>query len=491
MKTKRSQHKQSEGSVLLVTMCVLAVGLIALSGYLMIVQAENNAVSRSQAWNAIISVSEAGVEEGMALVDQGAPNIVTDEWAWTNSIGHWSGNNGIYTLTRYVYGSNSFTVTVDATGAPTTPPTISSVGNVPYTAMPWAFSANRGPVFAAAGMPFLAAGTVSGGTSNSTSSSSGSTTLARKVQVQTILNPLFTAAIVTKSNFDFHGNNGLVDSFDSSNPSFNDGTGQYVTTKREANGNVGTDSSIANSLHIKNGNIYGSVMTGPGTVQSEVDVGANGAVGDASWNVGHTGIQSNHWSGDFNVAIPDVQPPSGGSSFPTNVNYNGTPSKVLSGGTYVGTDPGVPLVITAPKTTVWIQGGFTPGVGGITIVSSNAASLVLYVGTVSGSGDTLKMSGQGTINSPGYANNLQIYGLPSLTSVDFTGNSKFVGTIYAPEADMKGGGSGNNNLDTSGAMIVKSVTLTGHWNFHYDQALTNNGPSRGWIPKNWTEVKYP
>jgi hypothetical protein len=40
-------------------------------------------------------------------------------------------------------------------------------------------------------------------------------------------------------------------------------------------------------------------------------------------------------------------------------------------------------------------------------------------------------------------------------------------------------------------MIVKSVTLNGHWNFHYDEALRNNGPTRGWIAKNWTEKKYP
>jgi choice-of-anchor A domain-containing protein len=95
------------------------------------------------------------------------------------------------------------------------------------------------------------------------------------------------------------------------------------------------------------------------------------------------------------------------------------------------------------------------------------------------------------MNSPGYAKNFQIYGLPSLTSVSFHGNAGFVGTIYAPEADMTGGGGGNNVQDTSGAMVVKSVTLNGHWNFHYDQSLKTFGPTLGWVATKWSEAKYP
>ena len=64
--------------------------------------------------------------------------------------------------------------------------------------------------------------------------------------------------------------------------------------------------------------------------------------------------------------------------------------------------------------------------------------------------------------------------------------------IYAPEAALTGNGGGNNNFDTSGAVVVNSVTLNGHWNFHYDEHLAMVGPtSHGWVPRQWAEQKYP
>ena len=279
----------------------------------------------------------------------------------------------------------------------------------------------------------------------------------------------------------------MVDSFDSSNPLYST-SGQWDVNKRLANGSVGTDGAVANILGIGNGNIYGKVMTGPGSVQSDVNVGSQGAVGDATWNgtkADQGNIESGYCTGNFNVNIPDVPTPPTGSALPAANNGVIT----LNGGTYTAaSDPGTPLLVTAP-TTLWVKGSYSPGVG---ITITNGGSLVLYVGTATGSGDSMSMAGNGAMNYPGYAQNLQIYGLPSLTGIAFGGNAGFVGTIYAPEAAVTGGGGGNNEQDTSGAIIANSVTMNGHWNFHYDQNLTNStGPSRGWIAKSWTEQKYP
>jgi hypothetical protein len=281
-----------------------------------------------------------------------------------------------------------------------------------------------------------------------------------------------------------NGNGTTVDSFDSGNTNYSTG-GQYDASKRESSGDVGTDSSIVNSIGIGNGNIYGHVMTGPGTVQSAVQMGPNGGIGTVAWQASNSGIQPGYWSGDFNVTIPDVQPPGGAAlnlPAPTNGYY------VLSNGFYsTVVSPVLPVKITGGAVTLWVQNSFSQGV-----TITNGGSLVLYVGATNTLiGHSVSIGGNGNINSPGLAKNLQIYGLPSLTSISFQGNAAFAGTIYAPEADMTGGGGGNNTQDTSGAMIVKSVTLNGHWNFHYDEALRNNGPTRGWIAKNWTEKKYP
>ena len=481
MKTSPSHQNSNRGSVLFVTMCILAVGLIALAGYLMVVQAENNNVARSQAWNSIISVSEAGVEEGLALVNQGYPNVIQNPSAWTNSTTGWtSTTNGLFTMSRTVYGSNSYTVTVDISSGT---PTIRSVGTVSYTPMPWAFSANRGPMFAAAGMPFLAAGTT-GGNSGSTTNSTSSSTLGRKVQVQTVLSTLFSAAMVAKQGISFKGNNCVVDSFDSSNPLYST-AGVYDVNKRKANGSVGTDSSITSSISVQNANIYGKAMTGPGTVQSAVSVGSQGAVGDISWNATGKGVETGYWSGDFNVNIPDVPAPAASASLPAasnNVIY-------LNSGAYLASsDPGKEIYINGPV-TLWVTTSYSPN---IVFNTNNAnANLALYIGATSGSGVSLSMGGNGALNYPGYARNLQVYGLPSCTSISFNGNAGFAGTIYAPEAAVSGGGGGNNTQDTSGAIIANSISANGHWNYHYDESLGTNGPSRGWIPKNWTELKYP
>jgi hypothetical protein len=287
-------------------------------------------------------------------------------------------------------------------------------------------------------------------------------------QIVTNVAPIFQTAVMVVSNFDWHGYTSLVDSFDSSNPFYNNGSGQYVSTKRNASGGVYTGNSIVNTNPSGNLNIWGRVMTGPGTTQSNVNLGVAGAVGNAAWNVGHTGIESNYWSGGFVPTLPDVVPPIGGSNLPAAVSNVIT----LNGNYVAASDPGANLKIVG-ATSLWIQGSYS---GNITITTPNS-SLTLYVGTTTGSGDSLNWTNQSTVNSPGYANNLQVFGLPSLNSISFTGNSTFVGTVYAPEADVIGGGGGANTLNTMGSMVCRSITLSGKWNIHYDQSLTNNGPA--------------
>ena len=125
------------------------------------------------------------------------------------------------------------------------------------------------------------------------------------------------------------------------------------------------------------------------------------------------------------------------------------------------------------------------------IVVTNGGSLVLYLGTTSGTNDWITDTGNSTVNQPGLASNIQIYGLHSLDYIAISGNAGFTCTIYAPEAALTGGGGGNNYQNFNGAVTVNSVSLNGHWKFHYDEALKNIGPNRGWVAKNWTEMKYP
>jgi len=479
----RNQPGPTQGSVLIITLTVMTILVVLVGSYLMIVQSQSSSVARSQNWNSALPVTEAGLEEGLALVNKGAPNIITDPWAWTNGVtadGWSSFVNGKSSITRTnVSGSgSSYTVTASATGAS---PVLTCSGLVPFTTAPWVYGSGSFamaprpypyPFVAAIGVTQLAANTA---------------TVGRKVVLQTVLNPLFSVAVLTRSNFNMNGNNTVVDSFNSTNPLYNL-LGQYSPLLRMTNGgDIATDSSIANSVNIGNGNIYGHVYTGPGTAQSAVQVGSQGAVGSTTWQASNTGVQPGYWSGDFNMSIPDVPVPtiSGGQGLPAPTNGAYQLNGNYSPGAATLT---APLNITGP-TILWLQSSFSQG---ITIAATNNASLVLFIGTTNtGNPVSVSVGGNGSLNSPGYAKNLQIYGLPSLTSISFQGNGAFAGTIYAPDADMSGGGGGNNAVDTSGSMVVKSVTLSGHWNFHYDQSLKTAGPSRGWVPSAWTETKWP
>jgi hypothetical protein len=309
--------------------------------------------------------------------------------------------------------------------------------------------------------------------------------MGRKIQVQSTLSPLFSAGVVCRSNFDMSGNNCTIDSFDSTSVTYSTG-GQWDVTKHKANGNVGTDSALVNSFVVGNGNIFGSVYTGPGTAETCVSVGPNGSVGDLSWCPGTSGIQAGHWFGNFNMNIPDVTPPNTAgwaTNFPPAVGG----SNILQGGTnYVVSSLPNSLYI-AGYTVIWVQGSASLGV---TIAKTNNAQLILFVGRTTGTGDSMSWSGNGTCNMPGYAANLQIYGLPSMTSMDLHGNAGWVGTLYAPEVSFVGGGGGKNAQDTAGAIVVHDVSLKGKWNFHYDESLAVTGPSRGWIATGWKEVPF-
>lgn len=475
MKTKTCQQNKNQASALVITMCVIAIAVLVLASYLMTVQNQISSVSRSQTWNSAISLAEAGMEEGMAMVNLGSPSIIVDPWAWTNSLSGagWTISGTNATRTRIVSGSNYYVTSIGFNG--TNAPTISSAGVVSYTTIPWVFSDS--------GMsPFLA---VVGLTNTQQQSTTTSTLMGRKIQVSTTLSPLFTAALVCKSNFDMSGKNATVDSFDSSDPTKST-AGQWTALQRQAHGDVGSDSGVVGDINVGNGSIYGSVFTGPGSAQNNVQIGPNGAVGDLGWVTSSTGIEAGHWSGNFNVNMPDVGAPNT-SGWSTSLPAAVSGTITLSGANnYVVTsDPGSPLNITGP-TVLWIQGSLS--LSTITIAATNNAKLILYVGNTSGSATSISWAGNNSINQPGYSANLEIYGLPNLTSIDLHGNAGWNGTIYAPEADFVGGGGGNNNQDCSGAVIVHSIKLNGHWNFHYDEHLRAAGASRGWIATGWKEV---
>jgi hypothetical protein len=137
-----------------------------------------------------------------------------------------------------------------------------------------------------------------------------------------------------------------------------------------------------------------------------------------------------------------------------------------------------------------VSGDVTLYVSGNVSISGNAGIIVapnsrlrLYV-----AGSSASFGGSGVVNNAGNATNFGYYGLPSNTSVSFSGNAAFVGTVYAPSAHLSLGGGGNNSYDFVGATVSKTVQMNGHFNFHYDENLGRLDNPAFYVITSWNEL---
>lgn len=511
-RTSRSSHQA--GSTLMVTVFVTGIIGFLLIAYMTFVQNQHTATARSQSWNATVPVIEAGIEEALAHLNANGltgGNLASDGW---------SQSSGIYSVTRTI-GDGTYTVRISnwTSGGSNNAPVIESYGYVP---LPVAVASVGGPLFFAA----------SGNTQPVVTGY-----LKRGVHVSTRRDAIFAKGMVAKDSIDMNGNNIRADSFDSTNPLYST-NGLYILSKARDNGDVAVNSSLTNSLNVGNADIYGHVSTGPGGL---IAIGTQGAVGDAAWHAGNNnGIKSGWSSDDMNVSFPDVTNPTNLSTFTPSGGYYATVSAVTpptglgnrivrTNWTTTSTLPsGVAGTITtngsgANKTYTYqvynyfmatnaANGTYYECVlenGNYALPSLNGKILVLGDATLYVSDSlnvtalviewsrhldlysaapSVSLTGNNTVNSDATADSFAFWGLPTCTSISFSGNASFTGSIYAPDAAFTLNGGGNNTIDFIGASITKSVRLNGHFNFHYDEALATLGPSRGFIVTSWNEI---
>lgn len=420
------------GSVLVVVMGTVVVLGIALAAVLALTTHEQRILARTATWNAALPVAEAGIEEAMSHLRQ-----VQDGPRAANG---WQGDGSSFVLSRnlsngrYVVGISS-----------ATPPVIISVGQV------WCPSAAR--------------------------------YIERRVQANTFGRGAFNKGLVAKGQIKMSGTF-TSDSFDSSTPALST-NGQYDRAKRSDNGDIGSNLSSPGAIDITGKvQIYGSVATGP---EGTVTTGSGISVGDESWvDGGNTGIQSGRQAKDMNVSFPDVTVPYSMGATPVGSVIGGITYKYvlldgidyqLSSLSLTSTDQ--MLVLGKARLLVDQDVKLT---GQSCIVISTNASLDLYVKK-----GGISLAGNGIVNLAGNAANCTVYGLPEMTAVSMSGNGAFIGTIYAPNANLKMTGSGNDVLDFSGAGIFNEITGTGNFNFHYDESLGYD-TLRNLVITSWKEL---
>lgn len=279
MKIARSAklRRTSEGGNILIIALILSTIMgMTLAAYLDLVTTQHRSVARSQSWNTVIPMVEAGIEESVAHLNTiGAEtNRSVDGWK-SASI---EGTNFHY-MTRTL-GEGRYEVFIDDQEVPT-------IISTAYTTLP--LSTNE---------------------------------VARSVVVGTQKQASLWVGMVAKGSIAL-GPGSAMDSFNSGDPSFSS-NGKYDPSKANDNSFVGSVTGTVTGGGAGKTAIFGTVGTGP--TGSATDV----TVGDATWHSdGNTGIQPNHYNNDLNMTFPDAVAPFTSGSVPgdgdisvTNYTYS-------------------------------------------------------------------------------------------------------------------------------------------------------------------------
>lgn len=273
--------------------------------------------------------------------------------------------------------------------------------------------------------------------------------------------PLFSAALVARSNIFFNGSQILFDSYDSADPNYST-AGMYNPAKPKAGGDVlcaEGHASLSNSI------IHGKLRTGP---TGSFSIGPYGSVSSLLWSQSNTGIQPGYYDDNFRFALPDVAPPFQTGELPvgdgtnlwvlgsSNYKYDGNFSAHIS-----------QTISVTGHAMVYVTGNVD--IAG-TISIASGASLRLYVG-----GATAALR---RVNTDMNVSTFRYYGLPTNKSLSWSGSYEYVGTIYAPQAILTINRDSIAPADFMGSCVVEAATLNDHLNFHYDENLKINGPMR-------------
>jgi len=294
--------------------------------------------------------------------------------------------------------------------------------------------------------------------------SDSSATVSRTVRVGLQKQGLFMRGLAAINNIRFNGNGISSDSWNSHDPnqSLNGLYNGYVGT----NGDV---ASVQGLVNIGNHTINGSLYLGPTATYSGTPGQVTGTIyTDANLNYNDITLPLIDTNGS---SITWTPAPGASSHTITNSGYYS-----INDSKDITVSPGITVILDVKSFN------FNPSHIDINGGTTNSGNVVMYVesGSVTLSGNS---SGGASGNRP---ENLYVYGLKDVTSITLSGNSSFVGAIYAPEATLtlNGGGNANNLI---GAAVVNSVTLNGHYDFHYDTYL--GGSQNGsYVVASWQEL---
>ncbi|HWW00899.1 MAG TPA: immunoglobulin domain-containing protein [Candidatus Acidoferrum sp.] len=154
---------------------------------------------------------------------------------------------------------------------------------------------------------------------------------------------------------------------------------------------------------------------------------------------------------------------------PSNPNSTSNPYVLTSGVTgqtnyFVTSSLFGDTIVIGSNVVLAISGGLNmSGNDGFTV--GRNANVIVYSG-----GTSCVVGGIGVINLAGYAADFVLYAAPTVTSLSFNSNGGFIGVLVAPSANIALNDGGNGGSFT-GCLVANAVTMTGNYNFHFDESL--------------------
>ncbi len=430
----------ARGTVLIVTLLVMALIALALGSYLSLNLSTARLSRQSYQQNAAFHLAEAGMEEALWSFNQANARNREAWTGWTvQSPAAWR------KFTGFEFGGN------------TTGRVKVYVDNLHPTG-------NARPQVVAL----------------SSVESPDSPASTRMIKVTLSRRSYFSSGIVARETLRFSGRDTSVDSCNS-DPDNDASTAPvpYSLTVRGDQGSIATMALQNNTMLVNQATILGYVATGGGAPE----VGVNGSIRGINTPVGIQ-IDPTRVSTGFSADLPVVTAPLDGTTIARVGATLGTagqatkwrcPSIALSGNETLTILGDVTLVLTAAT------GRALDITGNASIIIPDGSTLTLYV-----EGNVL-IAGNGLGNANVRPATCAIWGIGAANSgqdIKVAGNGALKAVVYAPNAAV----TINGNGDVMGAIVGQTITFTGNAGFHYDESLANYGDNTPFRAVNWQEL---
>ena len=464
----RAARLRQSGSAVLAALGVLAVTLIAVGSALFEASHRFRTSYHSARWSQAGQASEAGAD--IAMMTAQKDSWIADGWSAA------PGAPGTPPVTN--------TITL-ASGDPAmgTVSAVISVDKITMGASDWLRIRSTGVANVAGGARAgidtrdVMLRKLSLRTDRSTGAAVTTPEATRTVEIlaQPVAKSPFVRALLLDKKIKMSGS-GYIDSFDSSDPAKSTG-GVWDLAKRQSNGDVGVNDTQGSS-DLNHQYIYGNLAYSGGAINDDDNVQGTTTTPFSS---PVTPVLAPVWT-TFNATPTSISGTAtltgGPQSSPSRYKVT---SLSLSGSNVLTLSPHA--VGQESYVEIWVTGNFTTS-GSAYILEETGIHATFHV-----EGD-VTISGSSFDNQNNVAANNVINAITPTSGtrkVDISGSGTLIAAVNAPGSDFKISGGAS----VSGALIGRTMDISGSGNIHYDEALAKfagSGSAGVYRVASWVEA---